>query len=293
MKLEPKFKKIIATAVFAGFAALPMASNAASITSVISPGLNELEDTDVERILDAQGNVVTTGNFQVGYVLESMLKFEKISNFGVGPSYDLDNLGGGYSLVAYSLLQVAAITDIGGGACDAGDASCFLTLAATGDLGAGVMAEIYEGSNLYNSALAAAAGIAGVTGGTLVAEIGIGNATDYWFAEIVNSPNQIGALALATANSGQEGQFRFGVSVLSNPAGINFDPDGITGLFGNQHDIIGNGSAYARSPFVNNEWLLSSNVLVQFNAVPEPSTVALLGAIVLGAGFASSRRRKI
>lgn len=298
MKLESKFKKIIATAVFAGFAALPMASNAALINALFGQGINEVQDTDAERILDANGGVVTSGNFAVGQVLQSILRFDTVNATTIG-----DEIPAPYKLTAYSELLIADIqgavningVDVPSGAgCLATDPVCTLIMAPTGNLGAGVLATLYEGIS-FDQASAPAVGIAGITGSTAILSVGYGTADDFWYATIVNPQvgafvgNQIGLLTTVNAASGQRGQFNFGLSVLSNPGGLPIANLGMTGTFGDLHDVIGNGSAYARSPNVNDGWLLSSNTLVQFKA-PEPDSLALLGIVLVGMGAVTARR---
>lgn len=302
MKLNSKFKKIIATAAFAGLAAFPAASNAAIINALFSGGINEIQDTDAERILDANGGVVTSGNFAVGQVLQSILRFDTVNLTTIS-----DELPAPYKLTAYSELQIGAIqgsvsingADVPNGvACGATDPFCSLILVATGNLGANVLATLYEGNSAtgFNQGLAPAAGIAGVQSNTAILSVGLGKATDYWYATIVNPQsgafvgNQIGLLTTVTATSGQRGQFNFGLSVLDNPGGIPVRNEEMAGIFGNMHDVIGNGSAYARSPGVDSGWLLSSNTLVQFN-VPEPDSLALLGLVFVGMGAVGYRSK--
>jgi hypothetical protein len=295
-----KFAKQALAVAFAGLVAVPAVSHAALINALLTPGVvNELEDRDAERVVDAQGNVVTSGNFQVGYQIQSILRFEDANAAAIS-----DSLASPYKLTSYSELLIAGITGvqtIGGVdvptnvACAAADAKCALVMAPTGNLGAGVMANLYEGPS-FDQNVAPATGIAGVQSNTLITQVGIAKSTDFWFAIVSNNAipgNQIGAIAAATdARSGQAGQFIFGLSVISNPGGLWYEPQQMTGTFGNQHDVIGNGSAFARTPTgVDSGWLLSSNTLIQF-VVPEPGSLALVGALVVAAGVASTRRKQ-
>jgi hypothetical protein len=292
-----KFAKQALAVAFAGLVAVPAVSHAALINALLTPGVvNEIQDTDAERIVDAQGNVVTSGNFQVGYTIQSILRFDTANSETIA-----DTLVSPYKLTSYSELLIAGITGVQtisgvdvptNAACTAADAKCALVMAPTGALGAGVMANLYEGPTFSQSA-APATGIAGVMGNTLITQVGIAKSTDFWFAIVSNANpiDQIGIIASAGATAGQAGQFIFGLSVISNPGGLWYEPQQMTGTFGNQHDVIGNGSAYARSPGVNSGWLLSSNTLIQF-VVPEPGSLALVGALVVAAGVASTRRKQ-
>lgn len=292
-----KFAKQALAVAFAGLVAVPAVSHAALINSLLIPGVvNEIQDTDAERIVDAQGNVVTSGNFQVGYQIQSILRFDTANAETIA-----DTLSSPYKLTSYSELMIAAIQGVvtvsgvdipNGAACQATDAKCTLIMAPTGNLGAGVMANLYEGPS-FSQSIAPNLGIAGVQSNTLITSVGIAKATDFWFATISNANpvNQIGVIGSATATAGQAGQFIFGLSVISNPGGLWYEPQQMTGTFGNLHDVIGNGSAYARTPGVNTGWLLSSNTLIQF-VVPEPGSLALVGALVVAAGVASTRRKQ-
>lgn len=297
MKLNFFGKKALAVA-FAGLAAIPAVSQAALINSLLIPGVvNEIQDTDAERILDATGAVVTSGNFAVGQIVQSILRFDTANSETIA-----DTLVSPYKLTAVSELKVAAIQGVvnvlgvdvpNGAACTAADARCTLIFSGANlNLGANVLAALYEGPS-FSQTVAPSTAVAGVLSNTLVATVGLGKATDFWFATIsnVNPVNQIGVIASAGPQAGQAGQFIFGLSVLSNPGGLWYEPQQMTGTFGNQHDVIGNGSAYARSPTVNSGWLLSSNTLIQF-VVPEPGSLALVGALVVAAGVASTRRKQ-
>lgn len=289
-------KKALVVAAFAGLGAVPAVAGAAQINALLNPGLNEIQDTDAERVL-RDGVAVTSGAFQLGDVLQAILRFdtanaETISDFIPAP----------YKLTAYSELRVidiqgsqeiSGVAVPTGAACAPAATTCSLIFGATGNLGVNVLASLYEGTQ-FSQTVAANTAVAQITGSTKVADIGYGKAEDYWYATIVNpvGGDQIGLLTLVSATSGQRGQFNFGVSLLNNPGGLPVAEDGMTGVFGDQHDVIGNGSAYARSPNVNTEWLLSSNTLIQFQAVPEPGSLALMGALVIAAGAVTMRRKQ-
>jgi hypothetical protein len=57
------------------------------------------------------------------------------------------------------------------------------------------------------------------------------------------------------------------------------------------HDVVGNGSGFKPSTNFNSGWLLETNTTIRFNTIPEPSMLGLLGLALLGAGFASKRRK--
>jgi len=277
MKHSHGFKK---TLLAVGLAASSCLANAAIINSQLVVGVNQLEDTDVERIVDANGAVKTSGDFVVGDTIQTILRFTTVNAAIIG-----DVIPFPYQLNVYAELQVAAINN-----CFAtpGGQACTLVFAPSGNLGANVFAEVYEredGQPVFDQAVAPATGIANVQAETLIAELGIGDLDDFWIATTLLD---IGAAAGLGSDDPQVANGNLGLSFVTNAGGLPFIEDAMLGTLGGMHDLVGNASAYQLGPNINTGWLVSSNTSVQF-AVPEPTTLALMGVALLGFGFARRR----
>ena len=292
MKILNGVKNGLAIAAFAIAGSLSFGAQAANATidCCFVPGLNELQDSDADRILRA-GTVITSGNFATGDVIQSLLRIDTVNSAQINAA--VGNLN--YQLDAVATLTITSIVDINGGTCDLGDQCIARTSASV---------QVYEQNNNTNQlALAPASGIAAAQAGTLVLTLGTTAADDFWFIQFTNTGNTIGAIAAAPQGSSQQGLYIFGVSATSNPGNIPFQPEGVTDgrtpatcpICGapTTHDFIGNGSGFALENGVNNGWLLSTNTTVLFNvrAVPEPGTLVLLGLGLAALSFGGLRRK--
>lgn len=285
MKLSKISALLAAATLSLGF----VQAQAAIINNALVAGINTIQDSDAERIL-RNGTAITTGAFQVGDVIETVLRIETVNG---------DNINTAVGSLTYQLnsvirLQVASITDTGIDPDGAGALGNLfdLVFSPTGTLGAGVFAEVYERTPPqpeFDLGDSAATSIANIMAQTLIAELGIGDLDDFWVARTVND---IGANATAAGpGSPQAANGQFGLSVLSNPGSLTYIANSIqSGTTGTFHDVVGSTSVYARETGVNTDWLLSSNADIRFN-VPEPGVISLMGLGLLGMGAALRKRK--
>jgi len=275
-------KKALLGAAFAGLAVTSFATQAAVINSLFSSGVNQIEDTDLERIVDASGAVKTSGNWAVGDTVQTILRFNTANVTTISDVY-----GAPYQLNAYAELQVAAVSapDVNG--------VVNIAFAPTGNLGANVFVNLYERTSAaqpgFSQVLDPATAISNVTSETLIASLGIGQLNDFWGT---TSLQDIGAAAGLAQGDPQQAAGIFGLSVLNNPGNLPILPLMILGADGNLHDVVGNASAYQLAPGANSGWLVSSNTSAGFT-VPEPAPIALLGLGLAVMGLSMRRKKRV
>lgn len=281
--MNPKLKTIV-TALGLGLALSSVPSHAALISSLFVPGVNTAQDQDAERLLDTTGNVKTTGTYVVGDAIESIIRFDSVNSSTIG-----DSLPAPYQLTGYSKLVVSGITILVDNG-PVGSSATDIVRLHFGNIG-DTLVSLYErlaGNTSLAFADAPGTSITKITTQqTWIADLGLVEADDFWYADTINDASVIDLLP---AGGGQVAAGVFGISQKAGGT-LPIKNNGIMSpVDGNMHGVIGDASVFGLETGVNPNWQVSSNINASFT-VPEPETLALLGIGLLGMGL-SSRKHK-
>lgn len=305
-----KSLKAVAAAVVATFGFAAGTANALYLYPTAS-----LEDDDREYLLDAAGNVKTSGAIVVGDRLRATIEIKTISDdLGIVADQNL-GVGGEPELTGLSEIQVLAIVpngvnfDIVFGP----SAQFAADIAAITPSGTDVAAD-YAGAMVAlwtdgtpdltladqtTSCPSRTTCEGNATNGNLWAVAGFGTDVDrFWVARNVDAAvvANIGALTSINANT-SVATYNFAIEVLVNNTGFDFQPQTTLpgcgpaqGCVGDQQaDIIGSGQVLGGIGLTNG-YIGRSDFDFGVNAIPEPGSLALLAAVVGGFGFAARRR---
>jgi hypothetical protein len=266
-----------------------------ALNSKLQDGVNTLQDLDFERILRVVGGVETyvTGQIQAGDILEAALSFDTLNALNLKTQLFNTN----YQFTAYSRVIVQSVDNPGG------PLSNFNFLPG---LGGNVAIEVYE--NTVSAPLdfvspdTAAVSIANAKSGTLVATLGFQDADDFWVA--LGAPVNTALLTSTLPGQLIPGQFFFGLSVLSNPGGLNIVDEGVvannlrTGQLNIPVDVQGGGQLKGKPTDVlgvsAQGWHVETDTTINFRSavIPEPTSIfvwALLTGALSFVGFRRSR----
>lgn len=266
---------LLSGAAFAEFVPLPV-------------GVGVLEDDNIEHVLDAQGNVKTSGNLVVGDRLRAVITFGAIRN---GDNTLFSSLGGGgQEVTGISEIEIKAIV---GSQYIFGASAAFEAV-----YGTGAMAALYSQtpSNFTVGCGSIAVCEATATDGSLWAVAGLQDADDFWVATNLLGINDVGVLKGLSATS-KVVAANYALSILVNNTGYLFNEQvsALSPIFGSgggdgKTDIIGSGDVLGGDGLAN-PYVARSDFDFQLSRVPEPTSMSLIGLGLLGLG-ALSRKRK-
>lgn len=294
-----KLKNITAmTGIAAAALAWTGAAQAASVSSLLFPGQNLLSDNSAEELINAGGATDTI--VDVGDRLRGIFRIETIEDV-MGPGANsLASGSGNNELAGLFDITVTGVTiaggAIGGGTCTS--VWCFTfgpTASFEATYGAGAMVAFYEDA-VHEFSRTGAPGTQGVlegniTDGSLLWVAGLTGPSTFWTAGAFT--NDI-AIVGAVPSPGNGGQFNIAADLLVNNSTRSFTavPCGNPFTFTvGLASICGSGSLLGTGG-VATPYDSFDDVNFTMNTVPEPGSVLLMGAGLLGLGASVARSRK-
>lgn len=272
-------------------------AGAANAQVILPGGIAVLEDDNIEYVLDANGEIKTSGTLQQGDTLVAFIGFDETQD---GSSNTVQDLGApGQELTGISAITVTSIV---------GDIATFGPSGLLGDYTteANAMAVLFEQSVGDFSTSCHSAGINdcedAATNGDHWLTVGFGDADDFWIAEGALPGIDLSVttldLILATAAGTKAAVANYSLSILENGSDYTFEQQfnplsafyalggGDDGLV----DIIGSGDVLGGSG-LENDFIARSDFDFQLDRVPAPATLGLIGVGLIGLRFFSRRKK--